>query len=327
MRRRDVSPEELARIIMLRQSDTSWLQIQRDTGVSRRIAKRAYEEWGRSQSREELKAARKDVAAEEFRNHLVTLIKLAQLLVRTLDKLPLPSLNPVSAQEILRNLLQEDIAGEYGVYGRPEVVRGAETYPPETCLRQNQILLEALQSHTHEKIDWQILKQWKDTWDDCTRTQGQLRQETTKILLNIFNQKPGLIERIVEGSGREREDVVKRMVDGVLYATWQKILAGKLDQSLVVETISVGHARVEVVFGENHLSKGLYFSENDLAKQVEETGLWVGKNLGIDRKEDMIKLVNDVRKMRGIVDDLTRKLNPLMLRPLILNTRCDLCPA
>jgi len=327
MRRRDVSPEELARIIRLRQGNTSWLQIQRDTGVSRRIAQRAYEQWGRSQSWEELKIARKEVAGVEFRNHLDCLTRLAEFLVNALD-IPAPSRDPISGEDVLHSLWQRDILKEYSVYGPPEIVHGEVVrYSSETCLRQNLILFKSLQVHTHEKVDWKILDEWQNTRDVCTGTQGILWEEAGKILLNILNQKPERTDRIIKGSGKEKEQVVERMVEGMLHDVWQGILAGKPDQSPVVQTVPAGHARVEVVFGEGRFSRNLYFTETDLAKEVEDTYLWAAKNLGIERKEDIIKLVDDVGIMRKAIDQLTEMLNPLMLRPLILRTRCDLCPA
>jgi len=324
MRRRDVSPEELARIIRLRQGNASWLQIQRDTGVPRRIAQRAYAQWGRSQSWEELKIARKDVAAEEFHNHLDCLIKLAEFLVNALH-IPAPSSDSTSAKDVLRNLWQRDILSEYRVYGLPTKMRGVERYSPETCLRQNLILFKSLRVHTQETVDWKILEQWQTTWDECTGVQGKLRKKMEETLLKTLNQKPGFEDRIVRGSGKE--DVIERMADGWLYDLWQRILAGKTDQLPVLRTVPVGDAKVEVVFGEDSFSRNLYFTNSALAKEVEDTGLWAAKNLEVARKEDIIKLVDDVRIMRKAIDQLTEMLNPLILRPTILRTRCDLCPA
>jgi len=300
------------------------MKIQRDTGVPRQIAKRAYEEWTRSQSREELKAARKDVAAEEFRNHLACLVKLAEALVNTLY-VPGPSRDPISAEDVLRKLWESDIVGEYGVYGKPRVVLGANIYPPETCLRQNQILFESLQSHTHEKVDWQVLERWKRTWDECTRAQDVLRQEARRILLDTLNHNRELKGRIV--NARKKRDAPERMINGVLYVVWEHILAGKTDQSPLIECVSRGKPETEVLFGEGRLSLSLIFAEADLAKQVKDTCIGVAKNLSMVRKEDMTELVADVRRMREMVDELTERLNPLMLRPQILHTRCDLCPA
>ena len=319
MRRRDVSPEELARVVNLRQINTSWLKIQRDTGVPRRIAKRAYEDWARSQSREELKEARKDVAAEEFRNHLGSLVKLAEALVKALD-IPEPTRPPISADENLRIFLWEsNIAGEYGVYGI------SETSGSWDSCRQNQILFKSLQSHTHEKVDWQMLEQWKKTWDECIRVQDELRREVRRMLSDFLKQKSGLKNRIEKGS-REK-DTLDRMANGVLHTIWQGILAGKPDQPPLVEANVMGGEVTNVVFGEDHHSLGLVFTEADLAKEVRDACIRVAKNLVIVKKEDLGKLVEDVHRMRQVTDKLTEMLNPLMLRPQILHTRCDLCPA
>jgi hypothetical protein len=326
MRRRDVSPEELAKIISLRQSNASWLKIQRDTGIPRRIAKRAYEQWGRSQSREELKAARKDVAAEEFRNHLHSLIKLAELLVGTLD-IPQPSPHPASANEVLCSLLERDIAGEYEAYGQPDVRTGLRTYRTETLLRQNRMLFDSLKAHTHEKLEWgETLDKWRKARDTCTTAQGKLREEITKTLLSILNQRPKLTDRIVNECSTK--DPVERMVDGILHAAWERISAGNPDQPPLIKAISRGNGMTDVVFGERRIGLGLVFTtETNLGKEVEKACTWAVKNVLITRKEDIVGLVNQVSTMKKVIDELTKKLNPLTLRPLILNTRCDLCPA
>ena len=327
MRRRDVSPEELAKIINLRQIDTSWLKIQHDTGIPRRIAKRAYEDWSRSQSREELKAARKDVAAEEFRNHLGSLVKLAEAFANALD-IPEPTHPPISAEDFLSiSLWQHDIAGEYGVYGPSKVGLGLDIHGPETWnrLRQNQILLKSLQCHTQEKVDWQMFEEWKKMWDECIRAQDILRRETRRMLLDTLNQESGLTDRIVKASGEK--DTVERMVTGVLHVVWQGILAGGPDQSPSVEVTMRGDRAIDVVFDEDQPGLSVTFTEANSAKEVRDRCIWVAKNLGIVKKGDMIKLADNVHRMREIIDKLTEMLNPLMLRPQILRTRCDLCPA
>jgi len=324
MRRRDVSPEELARIIRLRQSDTSWLQIQRDTGVSRRIAKRAFEEWGRSQAREELKAAREHVAAEEFRNHLHCLIKLALSLVNALY-IPQPSRHPIPAKEVMLNLWQQNIVGEYGAYGLPGGDGRMVTYPPETCLRQNLILFKSLRAHTHEKVAWQALDKWEDAWDICTKVLNKLQEEASKTLLNTLNQRRKLRETIAGGS--RKKDIVERMVDGTLYSVWETILADKPGQLPLAEAILRGDGIADVVFGKGRHNFGLVFTGIDLGKEAADTCIWVAENLISKREEEMIELANNVSTMRKAIDEFTEMLNPLILGPIILRTRCDLCPA
>ena len=84
MHRKKLSDKELNKIIRLRQDRASWLRIQRETGIHRQTAKRAYDKWERSKSLEELKEARKDVAAQVFREHMESLVILATSLVSNL---------------------------------------------------------------------------------------------------------------------------------------------------------------------------------------------------------------------------------------------------
>lgn len=46
MRKRLLGPEELLRVRDLRQVGASWLRIQKETGIPRRVAQRSYEEMG-----------------------------------------------------------------------------------------------------------------------------------------------------------------------------------------------------------------------------------------------------------------------------------------
>ena len=66
MKRVVLSNSQLEQVLSLRQNGLSWVKIQRETGIPRRIARRDYEE---SQQRQ-LESARKDVAAQEYRLHL-----------------------------------------------------------------------------------------------------------------------------------------------------------------------------------------------------------------------------------------------------------------
>ncbi len=317
---RGLSDEKLRRVIVLRETGSSWVRIQEEVGIDRRTAKRAYEDWERNQSREELKAARKDVAAEEFRNHLHCLIKLAESLLNTLD-IPSSPNTTISAEEVLLNLWQRDIAGEYGAYGLSD-------QKPETrrILRQNQMLFKSLRDHTHEE-DWQAFNEWGNSWDTCIRVLAKLREEARKTLLNILNQKSNLTDRIVKGCGKK--DAVKRMVDGVLHVVWQFILAGKPDQQFpLVQAMPLGGGRIEVTFGKYNLTVGLIFTEADLAEHVITVCKWAAKNLCIVRKDDVVEpLMNNVNTMRKSIEELAEMLNSLKLGPMILNTRCDLCPA
>lgn len=318
MRRKELSAEEVAKIINLRRGNTSFSEIGRKMGIPRRIVSRVYNESRSSEWREELKAARRAVATEDFRNHRDCLIKLAQSLVNTLD-IPQPFRHQISSKEVLFNLWQSDIVGEYGVYEPLKVNRKSEIY-----LRQNRILLECLKTHTYGKANWQALNEWENAWDTCNGLFNKLREEASKILSNIFKLEPELKDRIVKGS--ERKNAVERMLDGVVHTVWQDILAGKTDQLPLIQTISRGDGMDEVVFGEGHLGLGLIFAEVAISEEAKEKCTWVTNNvLRGDVSYIVKRLMKEVSIMRKLIEGLTEMLNPLILRPLITNTECELC--
>jgi len=68
-------------------------------------------------------------------------------------------------------------------------------------------------------------------------------------------------------------------------------------------------------------------SDNEwLARKVSDVSKWAIKNL-LRGKVDLIeKVKKEVHKMQESTDRLEATLNPLVLRPIILNTQCDICP-
>jgi len=319
MRRRDVSPEELARIIRLRQSDTSWLKIQRDTGVSRRIAKRAYEEWGRSQAREELKVARKEVAVEEFRTHLSLLTGFAESIVLTIC-IPSSPNETRQAKEVLGMLWQRDRLHEVEFIPAIDPTERGK----RRAFHQNQMLFESLQAHISGKVRWQALDEWEKAWDTCKEDLAKFREEAHEIVLNILDQKPKLIDKIVEGRGKK--DAMERMMDGVLQIVWACIVADKPHEEFpLVQAMPRGDGGAEVTFGERHLTKHLIFAEVDLAEEVATVCKWAARNLY--EGNTTLEVSKQINIMQEKIKELEEMLDPLRLRPLILGTRCDLCPA
>jgi DNA-directed RNA polymerase subunit E'/Rpb7 len=84
MKKRELSPIELKKVVELRQLGAKWTEIERETKVERRAAKRAYVEWERDKKMKEQEAVRFRVAAEAFHEHLNDLIRLAESLVSAL---------------------------------------------------------------------------------------------------------------------------------------------------------------------------------------------------------------------------------------------------
>jgi len=318
MKRRDLSQDELTQVIRLKQAGTSWVKIQKETGINRRTAKRAYEEWEHSQSRNELKAVRKDVAAEEFRKHLQCLIKLAQSLVNALG-IPGPD-EMLSGKEVLLSLWRSDIAGEYGAYGLPDV--GGRFQGPEIHLRQNQMLFESLKDHTREKR-WDALNEWECSWDKCIRIFGKLRKEAHKVVENILDQEEkGLLDRIEEGN--KRKDPIAWMTKAMFIKIREGILDDKLDpESPIVENVARGDGTIQVrPVGIANVS--LNFTDISIAEKVAGICNWAAKNLY--KRDTFKKLADEVKTTQRKIEELQEMLNPLTLVPQILSTRCGLCP-
>jgi len=313
MRRREVSAKELAKIVSLRQNNFSWLTIEKETDVPRRIAQRAYRDWERTQGGDEFKAARQTVAAEELRKHLDSLKQLAFVFVRDFD-IPWPSRDPQSAKEFLDSVLRNDIASEYGAYGFP-----GGRYPAEVYYRQNQMLLRSLQDHTDQKLN---LSKWESTYDICRGHQAEFLEELHQILPIVVNLDSKLAEAIASKKGK----ITGQMADGLIFLLWESILAGKVELKELVTKIKVfggGEGRAELAFGNLALR---VIVPDDVGPQAKEVCIGVIKNLLAQREKFIDPLLEDAKKMKRENDDLAKVLNPLTLVPDILHSKCDLCP-
>jgi len=316
MKKRELSPIELKKVVELRQFGARWTEIEHETKVERRAAKRAYEEWERDKKMKEQEAARFRVMAEAFHEHLNDLIRLAEALINHLS-LPSRHDDTPSAQQHLSNLWQTSILEESKPYARYQADRNRQIRSTE---RLNLMIFKSLQDHTHEKVRWQALEEWGEAWDTCRKDLIKLREEAYEVLSNILNQKPKLIDRIVKGSGKK--DTMERMVDGVLYVIWRVIL---YQEPILVQAMPHGDGRTEVTFGEGHLTKYLIFAEVDLAEEVAKACKEAAENLHKGKPTSAI--VEQVNVMKERIRELEEMLHPLRLRPQILQTRCDLCPA
>ena len=333
MRRRDLSDQELTRVINLRQAGASWVKIQHETGINRRTAKRAYDKWERSKSMGELREARKDVAAQAFREHMNALITLAVSLVLNLRLPHLPDMMTTDGEQFLPRLWQQDLL-QCGDYISSEPVHVYTMGDPgafyirdmQLTVRRNELLFECLQVHTRENVRWNVLDEWKKARTKCVKVRDKLWKQTRQVVNNFLNQErqTNLLHSIKEES---RQDApVERMAEAVLRAIWQGILSDKLDQEYPFETVSRGSRTAPDIVVKMRDQIVLGFNTNmSLAEKVTCICNLAVSNL---RKGDMVQQLHDeVHRMKKASDELHEMLNPLRLLPMILRTRCDLCPA
>ncbi len=330
MKRREMANQELAQIVQLRRAGGSWVKIQRETGITRRTAKRAYDKWERSENMEALKGARKDVAVAMFHDHMNDVVRLGAHLVINLSLPHLPDLIKTNAQW-QQDLLPPYIPSETGdALSQVNLYRTGDL---QLDTRSNERLLQSLMVHTSGKVRWNALDQWKEASDNCITVRDKLQKEASELVKSHLQQErernrlPN-IKDIKEESGED--DPVKRMAEAVLRAIWQGILRDQLDQDSLFEIVSRGREPAQVILVKVRGQTVLQFTRRNtdntsLGEGVKRTcqstykALYQGKLVG--------SLQHDLKKMKEIRDELEETLNPLTLRPIILGTRCDLCPA
>lgn len=321
MKRRVLSDEELAQVVRLHQGGASWMRVQKETGIPRRIAKRAYGEWEDSQSVEELKEARKGIMLEELREHLDSLVHCAERLVNGLVVPESPN-EERKAESIVSQIWQTDIDS------KPDTRRMYRASPlkKQTQIRRhNMLLFQSLQHHTRNKIDWELLDQWEKAWDDCIAALEGLHQKTKELVNNYLNQDKGLTPNIENDTGKK--DVTERVVEGLLWAAWWVVPSevGEMDDSKTKFNVKQQNQVFKVVFAPTNRDLRLTFHKQQLAQAVANI---CNSAIKILHVENTLRPVADsLAAMKKAMIQLEDMLDPLRIRPMILRTRCDLCPA
>ena len=328
MKIKELTYEELEKVIRLKQIGTSWLKIEHETGISRRTAKRAYEKWERSQSLQELKDARKEVAAVEFRYHIESLKSLAVFLAINSSVPSFP--NMTNAELFFSQLWQQDILQRFSHTDQPLQLKKWDT---QFSFRENELLFQSLQDHIRgEEGRWSALERWKEACNNSAKVLDKLRKESRVVVTNYLKleQETNLLQ-IIEEESRERNPV-ERMAEAVLNAIWRDILEDKLGQNLVQMMLGGGGSQCMVRVG--YETFFLFNAPTDttldttLAQKVTHICNLAVTNLEKGEKSDMVKLLqNEVRIMKKASEELREMLNPVKLIPMILRTRCSLCPA
>ena len=181
----------------------------------------------------------------------------------------------------------------------------------------------SLKVHTREKVRWEGIldNRWKDARDNCAKIVAELPKQTSEVVKNYLRleRQSNLSVRIKEESV-ERDKAVEQMARAVLTAIWQGILEDKPGQNLVLFLRSGDQGGVKV--GNETF---LIFNDMSLAEKVTNICNLAVNNLC---KGNMVEqLHREVRDLKKASEELREMLNPVRLRPMILRTRCDLCPA
>lgn len=317
-RHRGISAEELNKITKLKEAGASWLRIQQETGVPRRSGKLAYEKWQQSQSMEELKEARVNMATELFKAHMNALVNLAGYLI---ENLAMPTPMRVKAEDFLTSLLENEISGQPSFYDLPQT---NDRHRRISTLRNNKLLLKSLKEHTRENVRWGNLDDWKQAWEDYHKRVDGIREIENPAIRKIANERKKIFARIEQEGGNT--DAVGCIVDTIVEAARHDAMENDfgLDEPLVRIALvnnPVAHGVITRVDNKEIFR----FTDQVLAEEVLDifdtaiTTLRV-----IIRLNDSIQEAVD--RMQLAVKELDKVLNPVVLYPILLRTRCDFCP-
>ena len=189
------------------------------------------------------------------------------------------------------------------------------------------MIFKALQEHTREKVRWEALEEWRQARNNAAEYSKKLRLEATEVIGNILNNQLDLKKKIKTAIGNN--DITQKISDGVTETIWRGILTGKPEQMHVLKGSSVlTEGRVWLEFYEGDSDTRLDLNDSELAKEVLSVCRWAVNNLRKGEKSNLVRrLADEVRQMRDGTQELEESLEGLLLRPMILRTRCELCPA
>jgi len=327
MRRVDLTVEQLEDVIRHRQGGLSWLRIQETTGISRRVAQRSYEQWQRARSIRELENVRVKVGEIEFEGHLDVLERLAQALVEHLSLPEYPGFS-TNAETYFSRLMEKDIAEPPA---KDKAGLPAEAAPPtgeartiRRNIRRNRLLFESLKEHTADRIRWDSLDDWMEGWDTCYRIYPGLVTVAEEVIRTTFSRFPGLDELFIPERGQDA--LLEILDEGVRDILWRGIVGGVVTGATDLIRSERVELKGEEVFRITIGVRTLFSRDNS---EIEPSIVGCCREI-VDElwNTGEVKEINrTVKQMGDVVAELEAVLERLVLRPLILRTRCKICPA
>lgn len=322
-----MSDSQLEQVLNLREKGISWVKIEKETGIARRIAKREYDEWLAKQSQRQLEDARKEVAAQEYRLHLALLSQMAEFLLDSLV-IPDPLTDLRRADEVMSQFLEKDIYKNQPSF---ELRLGAQQRD-KRVVRMNELLFKSLRDHTQRKVPWQTLDVWKEARNDCVKDIENIKKEIDEVFTNILKQESKVKAKL--DKGYMNSGVTENIKKGIQINIWLSGIIGVNSQVTAMKGVSlIRKGTAWVVFHENAPEEtNVTFDREDpgenelLAREVADASKWAVENLLTGKRDLIEKMKKEVHKMHESSGRLEATLNPLVLRPIILNSQCDICP-
>jgi len=300
MKRKEVTPGQIEQIIRLRERSISWVKIEGETNVPRRVAQRAYTEWQRQQLYKQLKEVRHSLAEEDMREHRRLLLDIASQLVSLIEipkeENPEKKMFKVNAKNQLEALWITDRWVEK-CDGIKVYVSSSEELIERQIRRRNHMLFDSLKEHTKGRVRWRAQSEWEVAWDELKSDFEELEKEIYRAVSNSV--KRGEIKVVTEEPG-----------PGRFHSVFNSLLRKSLISDMQVQQ---SFEQLTEILSGSKSGKAMSGILNKIAED-STSGDMAGR----------IKSKLDQARKASL--ELEKSLDPLVLGPLILATRCQLCP-
>ncbi len=181
--------------------------------------------------------------------------------------------------------------------------------------RRNRMLLMSLREHTRDQGWWRAYEEWQEAWNTCQDAFRELRREADEVVINRINKNPSL-EKEVERLISEGRGALGLLVGGVLWGVWE---AGMTDQPV---EFKIGANQIMVQAAERTYEyQGYVWQEFSLGLDMTEVCKLSFETLYQSFNDKSIPEI--LRRIDVKIDDA---LDSFILRPLLVRTRCKLCP-
>jgi len=273
-----------------------------------------------------LRERQADILADEVKKQLLTdeqqkhLDGITQFAVSLRSHLTIPN-SPTEDRDVaavLDPLLPKDLPQGLDSYSQEAKRKQRQTE------RQNKMLFESLRQHTGGKGWWQAFEEWQQAWGTCVSALAEIGEEAPRVVEDFMNQKPGLKEEVEEKTGKK--DVLERIVDGVLEGAWGVARASNPEEELEFRNFRVRPEGQDLIIMAGTYYSTLRFKESDTARAQEVAAVYnlAVRNLYPQYMVD--EILGMLHRMDEKIEEIDDALDPFILRPLLVRTRCELCP-
>jgi len=309
-RKSRVNEEQISEMLRLRRQGKSISDIARATGFHRQTIRAYLKERQADILADEV---RKQLLTDELQKHLDSLIRFAASLMEHLA-VPASPNEERDATSVLVPLLPKEL---------PEGLDSTswkERREQQQMDRQNKMLLKSLREHTREKAWWQAFEEWQEDWNKCRDVLQELREEVNEVVENLINEYPSY-KREVERRTKEEKDTVGRTISDVFSLLWRAGTGKPIEK--IAYRAEEGH--VVVCFSdETYHTIGHRINDDSLGQEMAEVYGSAFKILCQNfTDKNIAEMLRRMDENIRVIDDT---LDPFVLRPLLVRTRCGLCP-